>query len=220
MAALACPVGNCANVSTRFGAPNAVNGAPHTGLDFPVPAMTPVRAPARGIVRDVWWNAGGGRMVAITHTDDLETRYAHLTSATVRRGQVVGAGHVIAYSGASGALVRGAHLHFEVWTGGRPVDPAPFLVGAGATTPDPNPVAKRPDGTCPPGYALHFFDTSERCWRIGAPTGQFGPLDPRTITDHAIPAIAAGAAPIAANVALLVAAAMIGWGGIRRSLDG
>lgn len=241
-------------MSTRFGVPAALGGGVHTGLDFPVRTLTPVKAPARGVVRDVFYNAGGGRMVAITHSDTLETRYAHLTSATVRKGQLVEAGQLIAYSGASGALVKGAHLHFEVWTGGRAVDPAPFLGGVGNTTPAGAPrtvrsAPKNPDGSCPTGYIrrddldkLYGDQWAASIPVLGSIIGGAGYLigsgrddDCLSREDAAavafqqaasvpqagdvVTALVGPLVPIAANVALLVAAALIGWGGVRRILD-
>lgn len=228
MTALACPLASCANISTRFGQPPALGGQTHTGVDFPAPTMTPVRAPAAGVVRDVWWNAGGGRMVAITHTDSLETRYAHLASATVRKGQLVGAGEVIAYSGATGALVRGAHLHFEAWENGRAVDPLPYLsgrsgAGAAKSTPvcaggmDPNTMLSKVipmpgSGVCPAGY---LATTEEALGGIFGADVRDALRDPLS-TVLRLPEFV----PIAANVGLLLAAVLVGWGGVRRILDG
>jgi len=240
VAALACPLASCANISTRFGQIAALGGAAHTGVDFPTPTMTPVRAPAAGVVRDVWWNAGGGRMLAITHTDSLETRNAHLASATVRKGQLVRAGEVVAYSGASGALVRGAHLHFEVWVNGAAVDPLPYLTGAGvAHVPDDRPAAvPRDAGTaCPAGYQPGLVNPRAWGWFPGSPWWN-RPVNAAGLADACVRAgvevgdnaalvdvdpigeVVAGLIPVAANVALLSAAVLIGWGGIRRVLDG
>ena len=62
----------------------------------------------------------------IRHDDGLVTMYAHLSSTLVRVGQRVERGRLIAHAGCTGSCT-GAHLHFEVHMGGRPVDPARYL---------------------------------------------------------------------------------------------
>ena len=54
------------------------------------------------------------------------TRYAHLRSANVHRGDSVTIGQGIAAVGASG-LATAPHLHFEVLVHGNNVDPIKFL---------------------------------------------------------------------------------------------
>lgn len=210
-----CPVPSCASPSSRFGVRAALGGAMHTGLDFPVPINTSVMAADRGVVRSVWWNAGGGRMVAITHSDRLETRYAHLTRATVKAGDVVAAGQQIALSGATGALVTGPVLHFEVIVDGSPVDPAPYLSGAaGNATPD----RITCNASSPPAGYVRDPSGPNRCIRIGAPgTAE---LDPLAFVGDRIADVGGALVPVLANVALLGAAALIAWGGVRRVLDG
>lgn len=128
MASLRSPLARAYPITTRFGAPNAITRAPHTGVDFGAPFGTPVLAAAAGVARR-WWNAGGGNMVGIDHGDGTETRYAHLALALVGGGVRVAAGQQIGTVGATGLLVTGAHLHFEVLVGGQYVDPERALSG-------------------------------------------------------------------------------------------
>lgn len=160
MVALGYPLPRQYPVARRFGDTSiarlaGVNLGAHTGIDLGAPAMTPVLAAAAGTAR-TWWNYGGGRMVAIDHGGGVETRYAHLSADMVTNGQAVAAGEQIGIVGATGALVTGAHLHYEVLLNGRTVDPAPYLGGATATTVNdasrPRIVQGNADGTCPPGY--------------------------------------------------------------------
>jgi len=67
-----------------------------------------------------------GRMVVIDHGNGFETRYAHLASTTVRKGERVRRGELIGRVGKSGNAT-GYHLHYEVRQNGRPVDPWPFM---------------------------------------------------------------------------------------------
>lgn len=118
-------------ISLGFGPrPQPLNGktAFHQGVDYPVPVGTPVRAPADGTVsavRDRW---GYGKVVEIDHGNGLKTRFAHLARQQVKVGDTVKAGQIVAISGDTGTLASaGAHLHFEVWKNGKPIDPATML---------------------------------------------------------------------------------------------
>ena len=177
MPSLACPLPSCAIVpgaAARFGAVAAIGGQIHTGLDLVAAYGTIVRAPAAGIVRRTWYEAQGGRVLALTHSDQLETRYAHLSRVAVRAGQTVAAGDVIAATGASG-LVTGPHLHFEVLVSGQYVDPAPYLFDASGTAtmtaPADRPAAfPRDKGmACPAGYAAGTVNPQAWGWLPGSP---------------------------------------------------
>ena len=68
--------------------------AMHTGLDLRGSTGDPVRATASGTVTSTGWNGGYGRMVEIDHGNGLSTRYAHLSAADVKEGQMVRAGQI------------------------------------------------------------------------------------------------------------------------------
>lgn len=71
-----------------------------------------------------------GNYIDVTHTSyngmPLKTRYAHLSSIKVSKGQAVDEGQEIAISGSTGN-VTGPHLHFEVWLNGTRVNPLCWL---------------------------------------------------------------------------------------------
>ncbi|HLB31989.1 MAG TPA: M23 family metallopeptidase, partial [Patescibacteria group bacterium] len=92
----------------------------HTGTDMIAPVGTTVVAAKGGKVIEVsyGWSGGYGIMILIDHGGGVKTRYAHLSNAKVSAGEIVGAGEVIAASGNTGRST-GAHLHFEVISGGR-----------------------------------------------------------------------------------------------------
>jgi murein DD-endopeptidase MepM/ murein hydrolase activator NlpD len=98
----------------------------HRGVDFSLPAGTPVQATAAGTVAVVERQAGLGLLVKIDHGHGLQTVYAHLGRTLVRPGDVVGVGAVIARSGNSGRST-GPHLHYEVRVDGRAVNPRSYL---------------------------------------------------------------------------------------------
>jgi murein DD-endopeptidase MepM/ murein hydrolase activator NlpD len=64
--------------------------------------------------------------VELEHNGGVITRYAHLRTAYVRRGDQVAMGQTIAAVGSTG-LSTGPHLHFEVLVRGRQVDPIKFV---------------------------------------------------------------------------------------------
>jgi peptidoglycan hydrolase-like protein with peptidoglycan-binding domain len=99
----------------------------HSGLDFPAPAGTTVRAAHAGVVLSAGWDAGGyGNLVVVRHPSGLSTWYAHLSRLGVRTGAAVVAGTVVGAVGSTG-FSTGPHLHFEARLRGAVLDPAPAL---------------------------------------------------------------------------------------------
>ena len=119
---------------SRFGA--ARRGHAHQGQDLAAPEGTPVLAPRGGLVKTVQYQASGAGHYVVLDGADEERDYVfmHLRSGSiaVREGQTVRTGQRLGEVGNTGRSF-GAHLHFEVWTGGgwfsggRPVDPLPLL---------------------------------------------------------------------------------------------
>lgn len=101
-------------------------GAMHKGIDFKGPTGAPIYAAADGRVSFVGTKSGYGKVVEITHGNDLMTRYAHMSKFAAKRGQSVAAGDVIGGIGSTGRST-GPHLHFEVRINNRAVNPRPFL---------------------------------------------------------------------------------------------
>ncbi|WP_374984722.1 peptidoglycan DD-metalloendopeptidase family protein [Streptomyces fradiae] len=115
---------------TRYGKPGSSwSSGYHTGVDFPVPTGTSVKAVSSGRVVSAGWAGSYGYQVVIRHDDGKYSQYAHLSALTVRAGQTVSAGQRIARSGSTGNST-GPHLHFEVRTGpgyGSDIDPLTYL---------------------------------------------------------------------------------------------
>ncbi|MEU4780071.1 M23 family metallopeptidase [Micromonospora sp. NPDC023633] len=108
-------------------------GTQHAGIDFALPAGTPVRAAFGGTVTkagDV--GDGYGISVFVDHGNGYLTHYAHLSTTRVAVGEKVGAGQTIGLEGSTGDST-GPHLHFEVHQGQmwNQIDPAPFLRARG-----------------------------------------------------------------------------------------
>lgn len=107
----------------------------HSGLDLAAPAGTPIHATADGVVAfagqlpagrsPVWWRFGN--IVLLRHGDLFVTAYGHCQEVSVRAGQTVRRGDVVATVGNSG-WSPSPHLHYEVRRNTaageyRPVDP-------------------------------------------------------------------------------------------------
>jgi murein DD-endopeptidase MepM/ murein hydrolase activator NlpD len=98
----------------------------HRGVDIPAPCGTEVRAVEDGVVTFADWTDSSGNTLSVTHEGGWITRYAHLSKLTVLAGQRVAAGELIGFTGDTGKLCTGPHLHFEIWTGHTAVDPMAF----------------------------------------------------------------------------------------------
>ena len=96
----------------------------HEGVDLAAPIGTPVYAATEGTIEKVGPYAGYGNYVRIEHGDGLATAYGHLSrfAPGIKPGVHVAQGQLVAFSGNTGRST-GPHLHFEVLTDGRPVDP-------------------------------------------------------------------------------------------------
>ena len=104
-------------------------GRLHSGIDVAVLGTNAVHAAQSGVVTAVGYldgYAGYGHVVRIRHPGRATTLYAHLASASVRVGEHVERGELIARAGCTGSCT-GPHLHFELRIAGRLVDPLKFL---------------------------------------------------------------------------------------------
>lgn len=116
-------------MTSRFGTrrdPFLRRAAFHAGVDFALAPGESVRATGGGTVVHAGRSGGYGKLVAIDHGDGVVTRYAHLQSIAVVKGQTVTRGEVIGGAGSTGRST-GTHLHYEVRSGGQPADPLRFI---------------------------------------------------------------------------------------------
>lgn len=116
-------------LSSPFGLRRFFNGEernPHSGLDFAVPAGTPVKAPAAGrviLVGDYFFN---GKTVFVDHGQGLISMFCHLSKVDVQLGQELPRGGVVGRVGATGRAT-GPHMHWNVSLNDARVDPAIFI---------------------------------------------------------------------------------------------
>ena len=100
----------------------------HRGLDMRAKLMTPVHAPADGVIEYAGFHkaSGFGNLVIMDHNYGFRTTFAHLSNKfPFKMGDFVKKGQIIAYTGNSG-LSTGPHLHYEVRFIARPLDPEHF----------------------------------------------------------------------------------------------
>lgn len=117
----------------------------HNGTDLGCPIGTPVYAAEAGTVyfegwgiNSSWMGSIAGICVIIDH-GSVYTGYAHMSSTTVDKGQVVSKGQLIGYSGSTGTST-GGHVHFEFiskppqWSNGYAgrINPSQFMSGSTA----------------------------------------------------------------------------------------
>ena len=123
------PLSSVDRVSSTYGNrrdPFSGGRAFHAGIDYPKPAGTLVLSAGYGKVTFAGERSGYGKLVEITHGNGLVTRYGHLSTYLVKKGQVVDTGTPIAKVGSTGRST-GPHLHFEVRRDDVAVDPARYL---------------------------------------------------------------------------------------------
>ena len=102
-------------------------GIKHYGIDIALPQKTPIKSVAAGTVVFAEWTVQTGYVVIIEHSFGLISVYKHNDSGLVSQGDPVEAGQVITFSGNTGELTSGLHLHFELWRDGSPIDPEEYI---------------------------------------------------------------------------------------------
>lgn len=99
----------------------------HFGVDIVASHNAPVKSVADGTVIFSGWTAETGNVIIIEHSYGLTSIYKHNSSLTKEQGERVQRGEVIATAGSTGEFSTGPHLHFELWSEGRPVNPVDFI---------------------------------------------------------------------------------------------
>ncbi|HXK82090.1 MAG TPA: M23 family metallopeptidase [Bacteroidales bacterium] len=103
----------------------------HEGLDLTAPTGTPIYAAGDGTVIRIDFNCsrtGYGNLVIIDHgINGMTTRYAHLNTIGVKRGQEVKRGEQIGTVGNTG-MSTAPHLHYEIRINGKSVNPLDYMI--------------------------------------------------------------------------------------------
>lgn len=112
-----------------YGARRSFNGGIlhtyHSGTDLAAPVGTPVYAAGAGRIAAVQDFKVRGTVIIIDHGRGVFTVYCHLSSTSVKVGDMVTAGQLMARSGNTGRS-EGPHLHWELAVAGVTVDVLPW----------------------------------------------------------------------------------------------
>ena len=125
-----------ARISSPFGIRRyygrSSGGGFHNGIDFEGKTGMPIYAAADGTINHQGWYFNYGRTVKISHADNFESLYAHMSRFAdgMGPGSRVKKGDLIGYVGSTGRST-GPHLHFSVIVNGQFVDPQPYISGKG-----------------------------------------------------------------------------------------
>lgn len=99
----------------------------HKGMDFSTwRSGDPIVATANGQVVTVGYDSGFGNYLIIKHKHGIYTRFAHLRTIRVKKGEFVTQRQIIGTVGNTG-ITTGPHLHYEVHIGSDVVDPAKYV---------------------------------------------------------------------------------------------
>ena len=98
----------------------------HHAIDISTAEGQPVYATASGLVLSAARNGHYGNLVEIDHGFGLRTRYGHLAGFSVGLGDTVQRGDIIGSVGATGRAT-GYHVHYEIWSDDRTVNPMRLL---------------------------------------------------------------------------------------------
>lgn len=97
----------------------------HKGIDLAANSGTKIGVALDGVVTYSGINGGYGKVVMVSHDNNMETIYAHCSKLNVSVGDRVSKGNIIAEVGSTGDST-GPHLHFEIRINGVAVDPLQY----------------------------------------------------------------------------------------------
>lgn len=117
-------------ISSRFGyriSPFTGRRELHAVYDIANREGSPVISPANGVVTFTGKKGAYGNLLIIDHGYGLVSRYGHLQSFDVKKGEKVKRGQKVAKMGNTGRST-GPHVHYEVRLNGMPVNPEKYIL--------------------------------------------------------------------------------------------
>jgi len=94
----------------------------HAGIDYSLPTGTPVLAAGDGKIKNVGYDQNNGQFIIIEHDHGYVSKYAHLKTTFVTKGNLVKQGQPIGEVGSTGRSTS-PHLHFEISQNNAPINP-------------------------------------------------------------------------------------------------
>ena len=116
-------------VTSKFGTrldPFKKSKATHKGVDLASMSGNKLRVQAKGNVTRAEYTSGYGNLVEVDHGNGFKTRYAHMKTIYVQKGEELEKNTAVGEVGSTGRST-GPHLHYEVIYRGVRVDPMPFM---------------------------------------------------------------------------------------------
>jgi murein DD-endopeptidase MepM/ murein hydrolase activator NlpD len=98
----------------------------HKGLDISAPYGRPVKCTAEGKVVFAGYRGDYGNLVIISHGEEYQTYYGHLSQILVKEGQEVKVSTFIGKVGSTGRST-GSHLHYEIIRNNKKINPKTFI---------------------------------------------------------------------------------------------
>ena len=98
------------------------------GIRMATASMAQITAITDGTVITSVWTPDNSNIIEIQHPNGLISVYKNLSQTLVQKGQFVNGGDVIGYSSESSAAEDGNKFEFELWSGGKAVDPEGYIV--------------------------------------------------------------------------------------------
>lgn len=99
----------------------------HYGIDIVSGENEAVKSCLSGTVLLSGWSMEHGYIITIQHTANLVSIYKHNAALLKKQGDFVKSGEPIAIVGSTGSQTTGAHLHFELWYNGLPLNPEHYI---------------------------------------------------------------------------------------------
>ena len=99
----------------------------HFAIDIAVAENATVFSVLDGTVIMADYISETGYVIQIQHNNNLISTYKHNAKLLKSVGERVKSGTAIALAGNTGTTTTGAHLHFELWYNGSPVDPTKYI---------------------------------------------------------------------------------------------
>ena len=100
----------------------------HYGIDIATNELEKIYSILDGAVLISGKNLDFGNFLIISHPENLMSIYMHASSFTKISGDSVHSGDLVGFTGNTGALSNGTHLHFELRHNGGPINPEKYIV--------------------------------------------------------------------------------------------